>query len=263
MDANFSVTDTYNSNPEFEKKFATLKSFVGNLHYQELPNFCTKLAKEAYCVEDPYGIWDVIEAKIEESLHLLEAVQLAQIIYAATFRAPKLLSLDLRKQMISLMLNDHAYLNTGDKAIVLASLTNSMNISRNRVFVKDFNDNFSTIVANSSGPADVLNYLAASTQSQLKNQYRVTRGVESTYALELSFYFDKFYDYLLDHFDEFTNTEKMRLFQAINMANVPNTYEIYVRIKQFKLLLTRLGLVRRIHPRKSQGNGQFRFGNFG
>ena len=73
-----------------------------------------------------------------------------------------MLSLNLRKQMIELMIQDIDFLSTGDKAIVLASLTNSMNISRNRVFYKDLKDNFSSIVANANGPADVLNYLAAS-----------------------------------------------------------------------------------------------------
>jgi hypothetical protein len=181
QDPNFSVTGTFLENPKFEALFAKLKAHIEDLHYQQLPNFCSKLVLEAYCVEDPFGLWDKIEDKVIESLHLLEATQLAPIVYAATFRSPKKLSLDLRKQMINLMLNDLSYLNTGDKAIVLASLTNSMNVSRNRVFVKEFTSNFKSIVANSSKPADVLNYFAASVQSKLPDQLRVTRGVEATY----------------------------------------------------------------------------------
>lgn len=111
------------------------------------------------------------------------------------------------------MLEDFDKLNTGEKAVVLASLTNSMSISRNRIFNKDLKSNFKSIVANSpNGPSDVLNYIAASAQSKLKDCHRTTRGSDATYSLEKSFYLDKYLDYLIDNYTKFNKEERLRLF---------------------------------------------------
>jgi hypothetical protein len=133
--------------------------------------------------------------------------------------------------LINLMLEDVEKLSTGDKAIVLASLTNSMSISRNRVFNKDLKQNFKSILASSSnGPSDVLNLLAASVQSKLKDSLRTTRGSDASYKLELSFYFDKYLDYLVENYSVFSKEEKLRFFQMIKYSRIQNAFEVYVSL---------------------------------
>lgn len=73
-DENLSVRQIFLGDSQFEALFSQLNNHVEGIHYQQIPSFCSKLAQQAYCIEDPYQVWDKVEERIHESLHLFEPV---------------------------------------------------------------------------------------------------------------------------------------------------------------------------------------------
>ena len=193
-----------------------------------------RMARDAHCRSTKLEIWRRIESLLYPSLHMFSTTELLVLYYALNCRSPKVCSITIREQILSLVMEDFKRLSLPELLLFMMCQASYHKLSLFQQTLTEVKARSKEILAaaKENGPEILVNFFYAYTVSKIPGYLRKnTRGIEQDIAKEASEVLDLFLEEIVAQFSKLSEAAMYRLAYALENSQIENVNEIYKRIE--------------------------------